>query len=400
MGRGLLLLVAAALSPVVALPPCFTNGTDGGLDIRGRWEEAPELLSAPGAASALRCRVEGAGARACMDHKASKKGAPVAEAGGRARRFVPETCELDPRVGVARARGLADAIGPHRTVFLLGDSLLMQHKSTLRCELESAGMLVNASGAMVGRAMVMHNSARVAFYRVSHLEHLKRQLYALANDPGASYPCSPPLSSRLSQCSAHSCGRCVTRVEPQHPSHQLCVDAIPKKNHSGGRRVCSAERRLGCCRRGGHRPGAAHGRVCIQHWRALQRAEAVPARAPRLLRSRVPAETLPAVPGAHGFPVVGVSRGAVQLICTECLRSGRSPASPAAVGWALWWITSTKTKATCGMTISTEVGATHREETPGAYLAQLQLAASVPTRKRCQRTVVCCVRGDGFALDG
>jgi hypothetical protein len=196
--RNVLLLIAAALSPVVALPSCFTNGTDAGLDIRGRWEEAPELLSAPGAASAVRCRAEGAGARACVDHKASKKGAPVAEAGGRARRFVPETCELDPRDGVARARGLADAIGPHRTVFMLGDSLLMQHKSTLRCELESAGMLVNATGAMVGRAMVMHNSARLAFYRVSHLEHLKKQLYALANDPGASYPCSPPLSSSLS----------------------------------------------------------------------------------------------------------------------------------------------------------------------------------------------------------
>jgi hypothetical protein len=187
--RGVLLLVAAALSPVVALPPCFANGTDGGLDILGRWEEAPELLTAPGATSSVRCRAEGAGARACVDHKSSKKGAPVAEAGGRARRFVAESCELDPRDGVERARGLADAIGPHRTVFLLGDSLLMQHKSTLRCELESAGMLVNAngSGAMVGRAMVMHNSARVAFYRVSHLDHLKKQLYALANDPGASY---------------------------------------------------------------------------------------------------------------------------------------------------------------------------------------------------------------------
>jgi hypothetical protein len=218
----LVLLLLALLPAAAALPPCFANGTDTGLDIRGSWVDAPELLASPNAMATVRCRTEGTGARGCLDHTAGGKRPLVALAGGKARRFVAESCALDASHGDARAHGLAEAIGPHRTVFVLGDSLLMQHKSTLRCELEAAGLLVNGS-AGVGRVLQLRDAARLAFFRVSHLDHLKKQLHALAHDPGGakpSRPSHPPRSAVMRSC------RRATALRPRMDDNQPSPRAV------------------------------------------------------------------------------------------------------------------------------------------------------------------------------
>lgn len=159
----------------LALIPCFENGTDGGTPINGQWIPAPHLLSGDPsrAAQLVQCRVQGGGHRTCVDFtKPHKLGEiPTPTSGGEPQTFQPSTCALS----VPDSAGLVDAVGPTRNIYFFGDSILMQHRSVLRCYLND---FLNETNP--GRTLRLSNGGRLTFYRVSTLKHLEKQLEGLA----------------------------------------------------------------------------------------------------------------------------------------------------------------------------------------------------------------------------
>ncbi|KAK3235749.1 hypothetical protein CYMTET_54070 [Cymbomonas tetramitiformis] len=87
---------------------------------------------------------------------------------GRSRKFVPESCSLAPFSPGA----YLDAIGPNRNVYIFGDSITQQQKSSLSCELERH---INSTG----RSWNLINGGRITFYRVSTTQDLEKQLQKL-----------------------------------------------------------------------------------------------------------------------------------------------------------------------------------------------------------------------------
>jgi len=156
-----------------ALTPCFTKSEDNNVtvhSITGKWVEAPHILDQSDADSDITCRIGNGGPRSCaVQARKRREGAghsfPLSSKAGVPRLFETDSCSLDH----FDPKRFENALGG-RTLHVFGDSLTMQHKGSLNCDLRTR-LNSTDSGRQIFRA-----GGRIKFYRVSIYKNLLSQL--------------------------------------------------------------------------------------------------------------------------------------------------------------------------------------------------------------------------------